>query len=130
MSVPNTLKKTTATKKVESPPKKAPQAVETPLNSSSVKPIARECSPPGRPEKTENEKTSGIVANVFPATSVTVGRPEPSSEDWRKSARELHKIKRRLFLEAVKSDRPIRNKSPRNSLRQAPGKKIVRTGKE
>ena len=54
----------------------------------------------------------------------------PQNEQERISVRELRKAKRRLFLEAVNSEQPIRIKSSRNVVRQELSGKKTRTGKE
>ena len=76
-------------------------------------------------------RSQKIIPRRRSTRRVVTGTARPSAAE-RTSARDLRRIKRRLFLEAVNSDQPARIKSTRKSTRYvvSTGKKKNRTGKE
>lgn len=117
--------KTPTAQKVVTLPEKP---VQTPVYSSMKNPAAA----PARPQKPVHRHSGSIGTSCHPTSAGTADRRAllQKNEDKRMSARNLRKIKRRLFLEAVNSDQPSRIKSPRNSILQDAAGKKKRTGRE
>jgi len=129
--------KPTAVEKTAAAPWQKP--VHTPIYGSTMKnPAVEEVVAPARPQKKvvhPHQKSIGTKSRAAAASTVD-GRDGRrvallQNNQERTSARQLRKIKRRLFLEAVNSEQPsigtkgsaaatgtVRIKSPRNVVRQ------------
>lgn len=119
----------TAQKEVLVTPPEKP--VHTPVYSA----MKNSASAPAHPQKPAHRHSGSIGTRLNPAATSTADRRALSqkNEDKGMTARDLRKIKRRLFLQAVNSDQPTSRsiKSPRNSfVRQEVGGKKKQVGKE
>jgi len=97
---------------------------------ASMEPVVEKFATPAWPQKKAVHPWNSTGAKGHAAATGIVGMRALLQNEERTSAKKLRKIKRRLFLEAVHSEQPICNRSPRNVARLEIAGKRNRTGRE